>query len=276
MKNKNNKKRNTAFVFEALAREATVAIIKNDEDRKEKVVSIVRKHFAGDSLLKRDLECYRSLYENQDLSEEMGKKILEAVKVSKRLIDPQALFKQQTALIKDINQDLSPDTFNNFVPNYKSLATIAKMFNTTSPKESIILEGRILEGMESKNEEMNMEPIDTLTFNTFTKKFNEKYGSSLIREQKELLNHYISSFSNDDLELKIFLNREIGRLKEALDGASNIEEISSDPEMLNKTNQVKKKLQGLSANTTLTESSLFTILKTQELVKEIYSNGSQD
>jgi hypothetical protein len=276
MKNKHNKKRNTAFVFEALAREATVAIIKNDEDRKEKVVSIVRKHFAGDSLLKRDLECYRSLYENQDLSEEMGKKILEAVKVSKRLIDPQALFKQQTALIKDINQDLSPDTFNNFVPNYKSLATIAKMFNTTSPKESIILEGRILEGMESKNEEMNMEPIDTLTFNTFTKKFNEKYGSSLIREQKELLNHYISSFSNDDLELKIFLNREIGRLKEALDGASNIEEISSDPEMLNKTNQVKKKLQGLSANTTLTESSLFTILKTQELVKEIYSNGSQD
>jgi hypothetical protein len=276
MKNKHNKKRNTAFVFEALTREATVAIIKNDEDRKEKVVSIVRKHFAGDSLLKRDLECYRSLYENQDLSEEMGKKILEAVKVSKRLIDPQALFKQQTALIKDINQDLSPDTFNNFVPNYKSLATIAKMFNTTSPKESIILEGRILEGMESKNEEMNMEPIDTLTFNTFTKKFNEKYGSSLIREQKELLNHYISSFSNDDLELKIFLNREIGRLKEALDGASNIEEISSDPEMLNKTNQVKKKLQGLSANTTLTESSLFTILKTQELVKEIYSNGSQD
>ena len=276
MKNKHNKKRNTAFVFEALAREATVAIIKNDEDRKEKVVSIVRKHFAGDSLLKRDLECYRSLYENQDLSEEMGKKILEAVKVSKRLIDPQALFKQQTVLIKDINQDLSPDTFNNFVPNYKSLATIAKMFNTTSPKESIILEGRILEGMESKNEEMNMEPIDTLTFNTFTKKFNEKYGSSLIREQKELLNHYISSFSNDDLELKIFLNREIGRLKEALDGASNIEEISSDPEMLNKTNQVKKKLQGLSANTTLTESSLFTILKTQELVKEIYSNGSQD
>jgi len=276
MKNKHNKKRNTAFVFEALAREATVAIIKNDEYRKEKVVSIVRKHFAGDSLLKRDLECYRSLYENQDLSEEMGKKILEAVKVSKRLIDPQALFKQQTALIKDINQDLSPDTFNNFVPNYKSLATIAKMFNTTSPKESIILEGRILEGMESKNEEMNMEPIDTLTFNTFTKKFNEKYGSSLIREQKELLNHYISSFSNDDLELKIFLNREIGRLKEALDGASNIEEISSDPEMLNKTNQVKKKLQGLSANTTLTESSLFTILKTQELVKEIYSNGSQD
>ena len=45
MKNKHNKKRNTAFVFEALAREATVAIIKGDIGRKAKVVSIVRKLF---------------------------------------------------------------------------------------------------------------------------------------------------------------------------------------------------------------------------------------
>ena len=53
MKNRHNKKRNTAFVFEALAREATVAIIKGDNERKEKVVSIVRKHFTTDSLLKK-------------------------------------------------------------------------------------------------------------------------------------------------------------------------------------------------------------------------------
>ena len=75
MKNKHNKKRNTAFVFEALAREATVAIIKGDTERKAKVISIVRKHFTGDSLLKKDLECYRSLYENQNLDETTSKKL---------------------------------------------------------------------------------------------------------------------------------------------------------------------------------------------------------
>ena len=37
MKNRHNKKRNTAFVFEALSHEATVAIIKGDQARKEKV-----------------------------------------------------------------------------------------------------------------------------------------------------------------------------------------------------------------------------------------------
>jgi arsenate reductase-like glutaredoxin family protein len=274
MKNKHNKKRNTAFVFEALAREATTAIIKGDQERKAKVVSIVRKHFTGDSLLKKDLECYRSLYENQDLDENTSQKILEAVMAAKRLIDPDGLFKQQTEVINDINKELTPATFNNFVPNYKSLATIAKMFNTDSPKQKVMLESKILEGMVGKLQEQNLEPLDSLTFVTFTKKFNEKYNGSLLREQKELLNHYISSFSHDELETKIYLNRELGRLKQSLSEAVKVEEIANDPEMVKKTNAVKERLESLSRETSLNESTLLTILKTQELVKEIYDDGS--
>lgn len=274
MKNKHNKKRNTAFVFEALAREATTAIIKGDQERKAKVVSIVRKHFTGDSLLRKDLECYRSLYENQNLDETTSKKILEAAMISKRLIDPDGLFKQQTEVINDINKDLSPATFNNFVPNYKSLATIAKMFNTNSPKQTVMLESKIIQGMTGKTEEQTLDPIDSLTFTTFTKKFNEKYGDSLLREQKELLNHYISSFSQDELETKIYLNRELGRLKQSLSEAVNVDEIANDPEMIKKTNAVKDRLETLSKETKLNESTLLTILKTQELVKEIYDDGS--
>jgi hypothetical protein len=274
MKNKHNKKRNTAFVFEALAREATVAIIKGDTERKAKVVSIVRKHFTGDSLLKKDLECYRSLYENQNLDQTTSKKIVEAVLAAKRLIDPDGLFKQQTEVINDINKELSPETFNNFVPNYKSLATIAKMFNTNSPKQSVMLEAKILEGMVSDTEISKLQPMDSITFTTFTKKFNEKYGDTLLREQKELLNQYISSFSNEELELKIYLNRELGRLKESLEKAAEVEEVAADAEMINKTKLVKERLESLSSETTLTEATLFTILKTQELVKEIYDDGS--
>jgi hypothetical protein len=276
MKNKHNKKRNTAFVFEALTREATVAIIKGDVERKQKVVSIIRKHFGNDSVLRKDLECYRSLYENQNLDENTSGKILESAKAAKRLLDPEGLFRQQTELINDINKDLTPDTFNNFVPNYKSLATIAKMFNTSSPKESVILESRIVKGMTGKLQEQAMEPIDTLTFSTFTKKFNEKYGSSLLREQKELLNHYISSFSSDELEAKIYINNEVTRLKESLRKAIEVEEIANDPDMMRKTNSVIQKLETFYNFNSLNESTLLTILKTQELVKEIYSNASND
>tara|TARA_R110000824_G_scaffold143103_4_gene310556 strand:+ start:195 stop:1025 length:831 start_codon:yes stop_codon:yes gene_type:complete len=274
MKNKHNKKRNTAFVFEALAREATVAIIKGDVERKAKVVSIVRKHFTGDSLLKKDLECYRSLYENQNIDQTTSKKIVEAALAAKRLIDPDGLFKQQTEVIKDINRELSPQAFNNFVPNYKSLATIAKMFNTNSPKQSVMLEAKIVEGMVGNTEVSKLEPIDSITFATFTNKFNKKYGDTLLREQKALLSQYISSFSNEEIELKIYLNRELGRLKESLEKAAEIEEVAADKEMINKTKLVKERLDALSNKIILTETTLFTILKTQELVKEIYDDGS--
>ena len=276
MKNRHNKKRNTAFVFEALSREATVAIIKGDQATKEKVVSIIRKHFTGDSLLKKDLECYRSLYENQNLDQTTGKKIVEAVMAAKRLIDPDGLFKQQTEVINDINKELSPATFNNFVPNYKSLATIAKMFNTNSPKQKVMLESKILEGMVSAVDATPLEPMDSITFRTFTKKFNAKYGDSLLQEQRELLNHYISSFSHDDLETKIYLNRELGRLKQSLSEAVDTEDIVNDPEMVRKTNAVRERLESLSKETTLNESTLLTIMRTQELVKEIYTDASNN
>ena len=193
---------------------------------------------------------------------------------AKRLIDPDGLFKQQTEVINDINKELSPQTFNNFVPNYKSLATIAKMFNTNSPKQSVMLEGRIIEGMVSDTKTSSLEPMDSITFRTFTKKFNQKYSDTLMQEQKELLNQYISSFSNEELELKIYLNRELGRLKESLEKATEVEEVAGDEEMINKTKLVKERLENLSSETTLTETTLFTILKTQELVKEIYDDGS--
>jgi hypothetical protein len=148
------------------------------------------------------------------------------------------------------------------------------MFNTNSPKEAIILEQRILQKMTGKIEENQMEPIDSLTYTTFVNKFNEQYGTSLLSEQKELLNHYITSFSHNDLETKIFLNREIGRLKESLDSAREVKEIKEDPEMLRKTQLVRERLEALSSVTELNKETLTLILKTQELIKEVHSDDS--
>jgi len=137
-----------------------------------------------------------------------------------------------------------------------------------------MLEAKIVEGMISNTEVSKLEPIDSITFVTFTKKFNQKYGDALLREQKELLNQYISSFSSEELEIKIYLNRELGRLKESLEKAADVEEVAADTDMINKTKLVKELLESLSSETTLTETNLLTILKTQELVKEIHDDGS--
>jgi len=274
MKVKHNKKRNTAFVYEALIKEATDAIVKNDIERKDKIVKIVKQYFEPFSELKKDLDCYRSLYETRRTEKETSEKIMKEVKLSKRLIDPEGLFKQQTNLIKDINRDLGPDTFNNFVPSYKTLATIFQMFNSSTPKQQIMLETQMIDFMTSEEpKQEEMVPIDNLVYNSFVKKFNEKYGNDLLKEQKELIMHYITSFVDNSIELKMFLNEEISRLKSRLQEAKNIEEVKSDNSMMRKTDSVILKLDSYSKET-VNETILLTVLKTQKLVKEIYSDVS--
>ena len=263
---KHNKKRNTAFVFESLVKEITAAIIKNDVDRKNKAVSIVRKHFQPGSALRQHLDCYKSLYENQGLERETCERILREANISARMIDPHGLFKQQTELINDINKELDPTVFNNFVPNYKTLATIDQIFSIkTAPKTKVMLENQIISSMSQSLEESSSSDIDTLTLTTFINKFNEKYSDTLLDEQKELLNHYITSFVDNAVELKMFLNEELARLKAEIDTVE-------DSNLNDKKELISEKLNSFQ-NTEINENLLLTVLKTQELVKEL-SNGS--
>jgi len=270
MKNKHNKKRNTAFVFESLVREITVSIMKGDLERKNKVVNILKSHFGADTEMRRHLECYKSLYENQGVVVEIGEKILNEAKMASRLIDPSRLFKQQTALIDDINKDLAPSVFNNFVPNYKTLATIDQILShKIAPKQRVMLEQEIIKNMAIEREDQQtIQPIDTLTLNSFTGKFNEKYSEVLAEEQKTLLSCYITSFADNSVELKSFLNEEVARLKTLLADAAKDSIFVEDKDMQSKATALIEKLDTLS-DTVINEKVLLTVLKTQELAKEL-------
>ena len=277
MKIKHNKKRNTAFVYEALVKEATVAILKNDSDRRDKAVKIIKKHFKPGSVLRKDLDCYRSLGENQEIEKQTAEKILREAKLQRRLIDPDGLFRKQTKLIHDINTEVSPSVFGNFVPNYKSLATIMQIFSDKiSPKDQVILENEIIDRMLLPSIDLDkQEPISNLVYKTFAEKFNEKYDNELLKEQKELLKYYASSFIDNALELKVYLNDEISRLKDRLEEAKQVEEIKKDQEMLDKTMAVIKRLESL-AKENINEEVLLMVMKTQKLVKEIYNNADNN
>tara|TARA_R100000995_G_scaffold83730_1_gene60419 strand:- start:243 stop:1070 length:828 start_codon:yes stop_codon:yes gene_type:complete len=275
MKVKHNKKRNTAFVFEALVREATVAIIKENHEVKNKALAIIKKHFKPGSVLYRDLQSYQSLYENQSLNKETAEKILREAKLAHRVLDPHGLFVSQSDLIDDVNKELSPQVFNNFVPNYKSLASIAQMFSQkTSPRNSVILENNIVNNMMlSHDKQENLQPIDNLVVTSFVKKFNEKYNESLLENQKTLLNHYITSFVDNGLGLKTFLNSEIATLKTTLEESLKQSIIKDDEELRSKTTQVIEKLSTFHS-TGVTENVVLAVLKTQQLVEEIHTDGN--
>ncbi len=276
MKTRYNKKRNTAFVYEALIREGTSAILQGDHDRKNTVVKLIKKHFAPNSELYKHLQCYQSLYETSGLDRKTCEKIMRESKLAHRVLDPHGLFVSQTDLINDVNKELEPSVFNNFVPNYKSLANIHKMFSTTvSPKNSVILEELVLEHMSRTDESEEQVEVDSLVVESFVEKFNNKYGETLLQEQKTLLNLYISSFVDNCLELKMFLNEEISRLKQQLSESKLKEEISSDQQMIEKTDLILEKLNTLK-DSHADHDMLLTILRVQQLVGEINKDADSN
>ena len=274
MKIRHNKKRNTAFVYESLIREATLCILKNNPSRKQKVLSIIKEHFKRGTTLRQDLDCYQSLYPNQGVSELEAVRILKEARNFRQTMNSSRLFKEQTAVIDLINKQLGSDVFSNFVPNYKTLASISQLFgDKTTPKTKVLLENKLVnEMMVTPKKNLHNPQIDKTVYKIFVNKFNEKYNSQLLPEQKQLLNYYVSSFSDNALSLKIFLNEEVGRLKSELKKSINIEEIKNDSQMQAKTKQIIEKLEGFKA-TVIDETVLLSILKTQQLVKEIKSDA---
>jgi len=273
MKIKHNKKRNTAFVFEALIKEITIAILKENSERRDAAIAIVKEHFSPDTILFRHLQCYRSLYENQNLSQETSEKILKEAKLASRLLDKEGLFKSQTELIKDVNKELTPKFFNNFVPNYKTLATIDQIFSDKlSPSACVMLEGQLTDMMCQESDPTENAPVDDVVVSSFVNRFNTKYDTELLENQKTLLNNYISAFSDNALSLKMFLVQEITRLRARKQDMCNSPEILKDADMLQKTEQVFEKLEAYQSSP-ITDDMILAILRTQQLEQEIFENG---
>lgn len=268
---KHNKKRNTAFIYEAIIRELAKAIHESNTEKKSKIIKIIRENFKSNTLLGKDLEIYKSILETKNVDQYTAEKIIFQSRMQKNTVNHKNLFEQQSRLIEKINKQISPDVFSNFVPNYKDLATIFQIFHPkTKTKNRVLLEKQIIDKMMlSENEEkQDLKPIDNLTYKTFVSKFNEKYSSSLLEEQKDLLSKFIGSFSDNGIELKVFLSEEIPRLYKIVSESVNLPEIKSDKDMLEKTNEVISMLKE-TAERKIDKDLVYSILKIQNLAKEI-------
>ena len=276
MKYKHNKKRNTAFLFETLIRELTKTVIDEDGERKKTILSIVKEHFAKNTILSKELELYKALYKSDEITEDFAEKLLKEVKSEYKALDQKKIFEAQSRLIKQINMKLTSKVFGNFVPNYKNLATIQQIFSTKvrNPRTRMMLEQDYVKTLSSKKtlNENKLKPVDKLTFNTFIGKFNDRYSSGLLKEQKSLLKYYVTSFTDRGMELNIFLNEEIGRIKGKLNELILTEEVQNDQNTLNKTKKVLNIVEEFR-NREVDDKMIEIVLKIQELVSETPENG---
>ncbi len=105
---KHNKKRNTAFIYEAIIRELAKAIREPDAKKKSKIIKIIRENFKGGTLLGKDLELYKSILETKNVDKYTAEKIIFQSRIQKNTIDHKKLFEHQSRLIENINKEISP------------------------------------------------------------------------------------------------------------------------------------------------------------------------
>jgi hypothetical protein len=272
---KHNKKRNTAFLYECLIRELTKAIIKEEKEKVTKVKGLLREFFTKGKALSKELDLYKSLLESKELNQDFSRRLMVETKKDFEALDRKEVFNEQTALINKINKAIGNKAFSNFVPNYKDLATIGLYFQNSSlgAKKRIMLEDKVVNYLTRLDESRTeMKPVGQLEFNMFVKRFNQTYEHSLLKEQKELLSNFITSFSDNGLGLKVYLNEEIGRLKNAVD----IEIVESqNSSLIENFQKVRAKLDSYAKvplNSTIVEEVFYI----QDLLAEVKRNDNQN
>ena len=272
MKIKHNKKRNTAFVYEALIRELTKAVIKEDMDRKQMVASVIKEHFAKGSELKKELEIYQGVVDTKGLEEPIIQKILSEARIDFEKLNQDRIFAEQSRLINTINKALGVQVYDNFVPNYKDLATVYSIFNKSTPaKNRVLLEQKLVDtnSVTSDNKSSTIkEPIDNLVYKSFVKRFNDKYHTSLNESQKSLVTKFVTSFADDGLELKMFMNEEVGSLKSDLNSFVETSEDKDLSDRIAKVVGVLEEMKDKQVDVGMVE----TVLKIQQLKQEIIEN----
>jgi hypothetical protein len=268
---KHNKKRNTAFIYEALVKEVTKSTVSNKHRRSAAAVGILKKHFAKGTTLYTEMQLYNTILETRNIQPAVAERLLQETKAARSNVNDKILFAAQSQVIAAINKSLGQHVWSNFVPNFKTLASINSIFNKrSSVKQKVLFEQALVDHMSQKSSttHSNLKSIDNLTYRSFIKKFNDKYGD-LLREQKELLSHYVTSFADDGFELRLYLNEEIYRLKGLL---SEAVEAELEPLISQKVNKVVEYLDGFRKHE-LTEVHLNKVLQTQELVQELTLNA---
>jgi len=267
---KHNKKRNTAFLYEALVREIVKQTISKNMPARNKVVSILKESFTSKTEMGKELRLFKALLDTRNLNTRIGEKLIQETKREYEKLDEKKIFSEQSTLIKRINKEISKSVFSNFVPNYKDIATLSQMFGEdVSVKRRLVLEEKVLSKLSSKRVlKAKNDKVDGLVVNKFIDRFNDQYNKTLSENQKTLLNKYILSFMDNGIDLKVYLNEEIYRLKKAVESSFSVQELQKDQKMSQKMRKVQELLESFGSRA-MDRDMLQSVLKIQLLIKEV-------
>ena len=95
MKFKHNKKRNTAFLFEALIKEMAKSVVDGNQERQVKIAGLIKRHFQKRGVLYKDLQTYKTIINLKEAEETFAKRILAEVRRDRDKLDRKKVFSEQ-------------------------------------------------------------------------------------------------------------------------------------------------------------------------------------
>ena len=276
---KHSKIKNTGLLFEILTRQVTADILNN---KKSKSVNLLKKYFNENTALGKEKELYDILLTNSYQEEARAEKLLEAVIKTRQRISNKELKVEKYNLIKEISETFSSkDFFNTRVSNYKTLASIYKLFlvETTkidfNQKQVVDTKYTILESITSKPkrkkpnslvETLRKEERDTqlLSYQILVDKFNKKY-TNLSESQKSLLREYINNISNSNSFGK-FINEEITKVVNELKSLSRK---VNDKVVKIKLSEAINQAKNFTTKSVVKDNQVISLMRYYELIKEL-------
>lgn len=272
---KHSKYKNTGLIFNLLSNQLTTDILNNSVNESLK---IIKKFFKEGTELHKELICYQSILNSNTTKEIIAQKVIEVSLQHHKRINKDKLNNERYNLIKSINENYTQDFFNSNVKNYKTLATIYKLFeykndlnmleytNNYSMLIESIIENKTQDIKNDNLSELSTQPkdIQQIAYNILVKKFNEKY-KPLNESQKKLMNKYITENIQSDT-FKDYVIQESINIKEQL---LNISEEIKDNILKIKLTELSTLIDDIIHTKQIKENQLTAIIKYYELIEVI-------
>lgn len=245
MTNKHNKKRNTGLLYQFLIRTISECVVNKDDNLRDSVIEIIKKHFNKNSELYKEFRLFNSLIETNVVSTSVAETIIETARVASRQYDKEKLEREKSDLIRSINYTINKEGtfYDKRFNEYKVYATVQTLLNewrsdrytdiVKIAEYEDILKTWLLSKKIQETPVAMSEDVDPLVERLMLNKFNEKFGNNLNEEQKQIIKNYVFN-EDDELKLKEYLTEIKKETLKEIDNYSNME---------NKSSYIREKLE---------------------------------
>ena len=257
-------------------------MVEGDVKKANNTLKVIKRHYTPGSELFKEFRLFRAIMVTSVPSDTLAASIISEAKSASRKINAKALTQQKSALIKDINYNLSEsDFYSRRVSDYKTFATVQTLLSEwrrNAPDISVVakfeteLHTHLLKEKKLKNiEEMKSSEVNNLVVDIMRKKLEEKFGAHLSGPQLSLLREYV--FSEDDKSAFIAQLTEVKN--NALISIEQFEKSCTNEIILGQISNVKEAVHSLSTLKADDEtlSRYMTLMKITEELKSGEDNG---